>query len=509
MRRLHQALPSSGAQRESLRQKGQFWTPDWVAEAMVGYVIGGNARTVFDPAVGAGAFFHAAKNVADKLGRNLELAGTEIDPAVLQHALSSGLSAQDIAEVQIRDFVLQPPVGSFEAIVANPPYIRHHRLSPEVKSDLKRLSCGLLGTALDGRAGYHVYFLLRALQLLSIHGRLAFIMPADTCEGVFADKLWSWITSHYRLEAVVTFAAEATPFPKVDTNAVVFLIKNAPPVEHFQWARCHEPHTPDLSAWVLSWFEDEPSGGISVCKRLLSEGLRTGLSRPPSTNEQTGPTLGDYARVLRGIATGANDFFFMTAAKAAAHQIPEEFLLRAIGRTRDVNGGQINRSDVEALDKAGRPTFLLSLDGRPREHLPPPLQTYLDLGEAQQIHQRILIATRRPWYRMEVRSVPPILFAYLGRRSARFILNRADVTPLTGFLCIYPRAHNEPFIGQLWEVLNHPATVANLVLVGKSYGDGAVKVEPRALERLPLPLNVVAEAGLMVPSSQQGSLILA
>ena len=42
--------------REALRQKGQFWTPPWVAEAMVGYVIRGGANAIFDPAVGAGAF---------------------------------------------------------------------------------------------------------------------------------------------------------------------------------------------------------------------------------------------------------------------------------------------------------------------------------------------------------------------------------------------------------------------------------------------------------------------
>ena len=41
-------------------------------------------------------------------------------------------------------------------------------------------------------------------------------------------------------------------------------------------------------------------------------------------------------------------------------------------------------------------------------------------------------------------------------------------------------------------LLKHP-----LRLVGKSYGGGAIKVEPRALERLPLPPDVVAEVGLV------------
>lgn len=63
-----QKLPSAGPAREALRQKGQFWTPDWVAEAMVAYAVRGGSDHVFDPAVGAGAFFRAAKTIAKETG---------------------------------------------------------------------------------------------------------------------------------------------------------------------------------------------------------------------------------------------------------------------------------------------------------------------------------------------------------------------------------------------------------------------------------------------------------
>jgi len=92
--------------------------------------------------------------------------------------------------------------------------------------------------------------------------------------------------------------------------------------------------------------------------------------------------------------------------------------------------------------------------------------------------------------------VPPFLFAYLGRRNARFIRNSAGVRPLTGFLCVYPRIQDREFARRLWQALRHPDTAANLSLVGKSYGSGAIKVEPRALERLPIPAPVAREVGL-------------
>ncbi|HZF39482.1 MAG TPA: N-6 DNA methylase, partial [Blastocatellia bacterium] len=59
-----QKLPSDWAAREALRDKGQFWTPQWVAEAMIAYCLADTVESVFDPAVGAGAFFIAAKKIA-------------------------------------------------------------------------------------------------------------------------------------------------------------------------------------------------------------------------------------------------------------------------------------------------------------------------------------------------------------------------------------------------------------------------------------------------------------
>jgi hypothetical protein len=190
---------------------------------------------------------------------------------------------------------------------------------------------------------------------------------------------------------------------------------------------------------------------------------------------------------MRGIATGANEFFFLTESKAAEFGIPGEFLLPAVGRTRDVTGERIDATTMQRLRRRGRPTLLLSLNGRPASEFPAAVQKYIARGESMGIHRRTLIALRRPWYKMEVRAIPPVLFAYLGRRNARFIHNEAGVVPLTGFLCVYPKQSDSAFLATLWGALSRPDTIANLALIGKSYGSGAIKVEPRALERLPIP----------------------
>ncbi|MCS7036413.1 MAG: N-6 DNA methylase [Saprospiraceae bacterium] len=480
------------AARERLREKGQFWTPEWVAKAMAAYVMTQPTDVLFDPAVGAGAFFRAAKSLARERGTPICCRGMEIDPEILKQALEDGnLQAEDTAGIAIGDFTLQPPQEKLSAIVANPPYIRHHRLSAEKKEALRHMCAQIIGSAIDGRAGLHVYFLLRALTLLKAGGRLAIILPADVCEGKYARDIWGWITTHFAVDAVITFAPAASPFPAVDTNPIVFFIRKAPPEEQFWWAKCHRTQTNALQEWVLRGLEAKEYDDLKMMRRSIKEGLATGFSREPCERQEEGYVLGDFAKVIRGIATGANDFFFLNSRQIEALGLPESYFVRAIGRTRDVSGDAVTATTLNALDLAGRPTFLLSLNGQDKTTFPDALQRYLALGEEKGLPTRPLLAQRKPWYKMEVRTPPPLLFAYLGRRNSRFIRNYAQVVPLTGFLCLYPHWSNAEYIERLALVLNHPDMLTNLSKIGKSYGAGAIKVEPRWLEQLPIPDRVV------------------
>ena len=101
-----QKPPSNWAAREALREKGQFWTPQWAAEAMIAYCLADGAESIFDPAVGAGAFLIAAKEMARKKRRQVNLFGAELDRDALRQAESNGLSARDLEWVVTGDFVL-------------------------------------------------------------------------------------------------------------------------------------------------------------------------------------------------------------------------------------------------------------------------------------------------------------------------------------------------------------------------------------------------------------------
>lgn len=493
---IHQKLPTQWNEREKLRDRGQFWTPGWVAEAMVAYV-SRNADLVFDPGVGKGAFYTALKKVSPKK----KFFGTDIDPDIISQAKEEGIFDSS-AELEVRDFILNPPKKLFKAIVANPPYIRHHRLSQEQKNHFRKISLLNIGNTLDGRAGLHIYFLIQALSLLDKDGRLAFIMPADTCEGVFSKKLWNWISRKFCIDGVITFDHAATPFPGVDTNAVIFLIRNDTPQSILKWVRCLVPQNRQLFDFLKSDFGNENYDTLQIYDRGLDEALSVGLSRTPRKDHHFEFTLADFARVMRGIATGANEFFFLTKKQAEEHHIPEKFFLPAVGRTRDAEESYITKETLRKLEDKGRPTLLFFPNGTSWENMPQSVKDYIQEGEKSGFAKRALISTRQPWYKMEFRKVPVFLFAYLGRRNVRFIKNDAGIVPLTGFLCIYPRSNDVAYIEKLWQVLQHPDTISNLQLVGKSYGSGAIKVEPRSLERLPINSDLVESFDLQPIKSE-------
>jgi hypothetical protein len=451
---------------------------------------------IYDVGVGTGAFAAAIRCVHPEWDFAKKYRGAEPDLDALQHLGELGFMPSELRGVKVVDFSTANSLGDCRGVVANPPYIRHHRLSAATKQRLRRQAASESGLLSDGRAGLHVYLLIHALHLLPEGGRLAFIVPSDVVEGIFARSLWEWIASRFRVDACVRFMPEATPFPGVDTNPVVLFIRRAAPVVHFIQAICRVEQTSAFEEWVR---RDMPEGSgpeISACRYPIARALDRGFGR------DLGDALGDslplsaFASTLRGVATGCNEFFFLREEEVHARRLPRRYFLRAVGKTTDVQGDTLTFADLDRLESAGRPTWLLSLPAIALDHLPAAIRRYLDEGEELGLPARSLISQRNPWYKMEVRRPPAFLFTYLGRRSARFVRNFAGAIPLTGFICVYPHSETPDFVERLWRALSDPDTLANLKHVGKTYGGGAIKVEPKSLANLPIPISIVHRYGL-------------
>jgi len=448
---------------------GQHWTPQWLAKSMVKYTLkdwgGTKDDVVFDPSAGNGAFYEATKSVDKSVG----FGGIEIDPDYVD----------DDKGIWEANFFSHPPYNKYWSIVVNPPFIRNHNITPKLKQQCQKYCKWVTGISIDGRAGLHFYFLIKSLDHLKHGGRMAFIMPADLLEGISAKSIWMWIAANYDIDAVVGFKSEVAPFPSLDVNVFVAFIKAALPRNTVKWEVIDkQDRLDDLISTDFSLAET----------RDLGEAIETGLSRP-MTNHGCTHVLGDFVDIKRGIATGDNEFFFMTREQAIERKLDPDssFFRRAIGRVRDVQSNVLRKGDMDKLDEEGRPTYLLCLTGD--EELSPEMKDYIQQGEDRGLHEKSLIKQRNPWYKMEQREVPPFFFSYLGRSNCRFIKNKMSqgILPLTSFLCVYPKVGKRT----MWDALNDERVIDHLNLVGKSYGSDSIKVEPKSLLQLPLPQEIV------------------
>jgi adenine-specific DNA-methyltransferase len=193
------------------------------------------------------------------------------------------------------------------------------------------------------------------------------------------------------------------------------------------------------------------------------------------------------ARIMRGIATGANHFFSLSQAEVDEWGLEDRFLRPCLTKAQQVPGLDFTHEDFESLRRANKKVWLLHCTAAPSFAV----AAYLREGERRGLHQRYLTHHRTPWYAPEQRDVAPVLVTVFGRAGLRFVLNRAEVWNLTACHCVYPNFDDPTLLSALMAYLTSPLAAEKLALELRAYGDGLLKVEPRDVLRLPV-LDVCA-----------------
>ncbi len=194
----------------------------------------------------------------------------------------------------------------------------------------------------------------------------------------------------------------------------------------------------------------------------------------------------DFVTVVRGIATGANEFFVLPTQMVKRYAL-EPYVVRTLQRNREVQDIIFDEAKWQALSDEGKRVWLLYLNGDDVSEYSA-LRAYLAEGEARGYHLRSLVQTRKKWYAMEQRDIPAIFFTILTRGNPRFILNLAGIRPLNMFSLIYPNRHvaEAGATDLLWALLNSNFSLSRLHSVSRTYGGNTLKVEPRELDNLPV-----------------------
>jgi adenine-specific DNA-methyltransferase len=188
------------------------------------------------------------------------------------------------------------------------------------------------------------------------------------------------------------------------------------------------------------------------------------------------------AKVVRGIATGANEYFTFSSSKAKAYGISDQYLLPCICKAIDVKDNFFTREKFNNLVNADRPAYLFHAKGASDEKV----SRYLELGVQTGIDKKHLTANRTPWYALENRPPSPIWVSVFNRTGLKFIRNEANIHNLTTFHCVYPVSNN------LFDNIDTDLLFAYLLTDvareifednRREYGNGLQKFEPNDLNK--------------------------
>ncbi|MEF8814688.1 MAG: N-6 DNA methylase [Halovenus sp.] len=551
---------------------GQYYTHPKIAETIVRWALPESddyERTddtdslprVLDPASGSGTFtVEAYKRLASLLPEATHqdvldhLVAVDINRFPL-HLTSLNLASRNIRERTDRIhayhtsfFTLDPGtsplvptrlsggstatdgLGTFDAVVGNPPYIRQENLYPDkthFRSSLKRYGRSNHTTYDDGskklstKSDAYVYFVTHATQFLREAGRLGFIVPTKWMMADYGRSFQRFLFDHYRLEAVVGFSARAfdealvdtallllercsDPDERADTTTKFVRLNQSMEVEHIVDVVTADVTVPPDDDMVVETrpnyrtvamaqrdVADTDSGKLGHFLAVPQDIIRL-VEHPQLCS------LEDFADVSYGNKTGANPFFFLDEGDLAEWPIHRRFLTPAIKSIRDtdsqvVTGNTTDRylldvhdyvEEVEASSTFGDGSSLTERVKRTLERDGyDTLRAYVEFGEREGYQERPTCASRPVWFDLGNLLRPAILHPKFFDDRVIPMWNRDRLAPSNAVDGIYlDDGVDEELV---MAVLNSTVHKVILECWGRAEGGGALQLMTYEMESLP------------------------
>jgi len=468
---------------------GVYYTPEVVAQAIVEWAIRDRSCEVFDPSFGGCAFFRAALERLRDMGSKWpgkQIYGVDVDQDArdfLEPALKSGGDAKQFLTTDFLSVSAQEMPGApFEAVVGNPPYIRHHLLSRETRFRAQ----GMLrekGLAVSGRASMWAYFVMHSIDFVAGGGRLGMVLPAAFLCSDYGHVVRDKILSSFSRVTVLIVGKPV--FSDAQELSVLLLAEDrkdccgelrvglVPSTDHVLSA-CR-----DIDHWSHG-VDHLDRGGVWI-RGLIEPSVLAAFEKIKAKSEVI--PLGALADVRIGVVTGANDVFIVSQAWIGKSKTLRNWARPVVDRASHLRGLCFARKDHRALAKKGLRCFLLDIPSQRK--LPARLNAYLDEPVSREAAERYKCRTREFWYSIGDAGCPAAFLHYMCADAPRLVINQAGAT-CTNAIHRLTWKRRLSRAEAKWLAISSVSTLFKFgaEMIGRRYGGGVLKIEPSDARRL-------------------------
>lgn len=487
----------------SVRKKlGAFYTPESLSRVLTDWAIRSQSDTILEPSFGGCGFLEAARRRLNELGcesPKKQIFGCDIDDKAFNFLADVLGQPVDMDQFLLKDF-LQLRAGRewpflFSATVGNPPYIPYQAI-PEANRKEYFERWGSIGAGIGKRASLWAHFLAHAVSFVAPGGRMAWVLPGAFLQADYAVEVRQFLAKSFGDVLCVLMRQRFFKEVGTEEETVLLLARD----RHESTNLCDIQFVDASSVSEFSRIVELWESGERVGRTLnarpsylaVSDNVITAFENVRARSDCH--LLGAYLKTSIGLVTGANSFFVLNGSSLLAHDIPIDSATPILAKMLAAPGLSFSGCEHAAYVAAGGNGYLIHSKTFPDKGTP--LQLYLDSFPEKQRNEISTFKKRSIWHAPDDGKIPDAFFSVMNHDGPRLVLNEAQINCTN---TIYRAFFHQQLDSRTKKLLALSVFTSfsqlSAEFVGRRYGSGVLKHEPRDAEKIAviLPNNVTEQ----------------
>lgn len=461
--------------------RGAYYTPLPLAEMMIGLFRNDPAiRSVLEPSCGDGVFVDGL--IRTGAIKQIEtVTAVEIDAAEADKVSDKAGDEEKITVLNqdFFEFYKKNMNSRYDLILGNPPYIRYQYLTEGQRDSMSAIltSHGMKSNKL---VNTWVGFLVACVQMLSAHGRIVFVIPAEIMQVAYAQDLRLFLADSLSKITLITF--EELVFPDIEQEIVVFIGEKGGAEKGIRIIELS--NLSDLEGFDLDANEFQQMQHVhEKWTKYFTDKKENELIRDIRSHEKF-RKLTDIAVINVGITTGNNKYFSVDQKTVDQFGL-EETVRPLIGRSSHAHSVYFKEQDWKKNVEAGKAAYLIDFPDIPYKDYPKKYKKYIRQGEKAGEHKGYKCSIRERWYRIPSIWVPDAFFLRRNNLYPKFVLNCCDAVSTDTMHRIKFKEGIEP--ERIALSYYNSISFAFTEICGRSYGGGVLEILPGEVGEIMVP----------------------